>query len=238
MSLLELGLAIKDNPVVFNLWRLRERSDYGRRVLRPGDDVVIEGYPRSANTFANHAFVYAQGRPIKVGNHFHSPAQIHLAKMYRIPAMVVVREPYDAVLSMMVFTPDMSARDALTRYIAFHRSILGIPEAFVVAPFEEVTTRFSASIDRLNRHFGTDFLLFSDTQEDVEAVKRKIDASRKARKAHDADPALSERRFTLPSAHKAKMRDRMKADLDTPKLVPRLDYARQLYDQMLKNAQV
>lgn len=233
MSLLDLGLAIRDNPLVFNLWRFKERPDYSRRVLRRGDDAVIEGYPRSANTFANYAFVHAQGRPMKVGNHFHSPAQIHLAKMYRIPALVVVREPYSAALSMMVFMPGMSAANALTRYIAFHKSIIGISDAFVVAPFEEVTTNFGRSIERLNNHFGSSFIPFSGRPEEVEAVKARIESSRIRRKAHLSDLALSERRFTLPSQHKAEIRERLKAELDRATLAGSLDMARMLHSRMM-----
>ncbi|RMG27959.1 MAG: hypothetical protein D6732_19595, partial [Methanobacteriota archaeon] len=39
-------------------------------------EIVIEGYPRSANTFAVVAFRLAQNRPVKIAHHLHMEAQI------------------------------------------------------------------------------------------------------------------------------------------------------------------
>ncbi|MEZ5841084.1 MAG: hypothetical protein R3D02_11910 [Hyphomicrobiales bacterium] len=59
-SLLELKLAARNNPTLFDLfWRRQEQQRFRRRVVRRGDDAVIEGYPRSANTFATYAFLDA-----------------------------------------------------------------------------------------------------------------------------------------------------------------------------------
>ena len=143
--------------ILEGFWRLRNRdkmqsSARTRRVVERGDPVCIEGYPRSANTFACDAFVLAQGKslanvptegyPIPMGNHFHSPAQFHLAKKYGVPALLVLREPMDAALSWVVFSDgDMGPEATLRSYVNFtkparyrrcvrHRAIRGSHDRF------------------------------------------------------------------------------------------------------------
>lgn len=53
----------------FPIQRLRpQRRDL---VVARDTEIVIEGYPRSANTFAVAAFLLAQGRPVKIAHHLH-----------------------------------------------------------------------------------------------------------------------------------------------------------------------
>ena len=42
--LLELKLWMRNNPLIFNtLWKRQEKPHWKARVVRPGDDAVIEG---------------------------------------------------------------------------------------------------------------------------------------------------------------------------------------------------
>lgn len=181
-SLLKLKLALRGNPWLFKtFWTRREHGDFNRRVVQAGDDAVIEGFPRSGNTFASHAFAASQDRPIRLGNHFHSPAQFLLARRYGIPAMLVLREPLAAALSLVIFEGGTDARQALIRYVAFHRPLLPIRDSFVVAPFEEVTTDFGRSIERLNARFGTSFTPFQHDEEREKAIFDRIGEARNRR---------------------------------------------------------
>jgi len=173
----ELQTTIRNNPFLFETaWKHRFKLGImqkhpGRRAVEPDDEVLIDGYPRSANTFACDAFVSAQGRPIKMGNHFHSPAQFILARRYGIPAMMVLREPVAAARSWVVFREgEMSAAAALRNYVRFHKPLMELTDSFVIAPFEEVTSDFGKSIERLNRRFGTSFLPFDHTPEAAQAI--------------------------------------------------------------------
>src|SRR4051794_35640317 len=59
-------------------------------------DIVIEGFPRSGNTFAVVAFRLAQSRAMQVAHHLHIPAQLLWADRVGMPSMVLVRNPVDA----------------------------------------------------------------------------------------------------------------------------------------------
>jgi hypothetical protein len=156
----------------------------GRRgMARPTTDVVIEGYPRSGNTFSAKAFRMAQApREIVIAHHQHTPAQFQIAARHGIPAMCLVRDPVDAVASLIVRDPRLPVDAAIDLYTGFYRRALDFADAFVVCPFEEVTSDFGACIERLNARFGTDWKPFQSTPENVEAVFEQIRVANRERR--------------------------------------------------------
>ncbi|MEH6683728.1 MAG: hypothetical protein V7664_04440 [Qipengyuania sp.] len=196
-------MAVRNNPTIFRmLYAPRENDHMKRRVVRPGDAAVLEGFPRSANTFASYAFLLSQGEDVRFGNHFHSPAQFALARRYGVPAMLVIREPVSACLSFLIFDGKMSPREGLERYIAFHRPLVAIQDAFVTATFEQVTGDFGACIDCLNDRFGTQFLPFEHTNEAARRVVERIAADRAKRAETLGDAFRNPLRTTTPTPEK------------------------------------
>lgn len=177
-----LTMAVRNDPFVMSLISRRDERPWNqRRVLRPTDDALIDGFPRSANTFATYAFDASQPKRLKVGNHLHSPAQFKVAARNNIPSMLVIRDPVPSIVSYMMFRPDIGARSGLMRYIAFHKPLHRIRESFVIAPFEEVISDFAISVDRMNERFGTQFARFKHTPESAKAILEKIDVDYKKR---------------------------------------------------------
>ena len=214
--------------------RLRERAGLERRVVRPGDDVVIEGYPRSGNSFATMAFRRAQGSDVRIGNHFHAAAQIALARRYRVPALVVIRDPIDAVLSFCVFHQgNVSVEDALCRFLAFYTPLLKVTESWVPAPFEEVTTDFAASIQRLNTHFGVRFGVYKNSSEEDAKTFQLMEQRRLERLETDRDHAGSLARQAIPSALKDELKRGYVQQLDDVKVRSLLVRSKQLYSAVL-----
>jgi hypothetical protein len=91
------------------------------------------------------------------------------------PAIVLIREPQEAVLSLMVRLPYLSAGQALRSYIGFYRPLLPFLRRFVVGPFGEVLSDFGGIIRQVNQRFGTDFREFHPTKEHLRAVKEEVD---------------------------------------------------------------
>ena len=83
-------------------------------------EIVIEGYPRSANTFSVFAFLQAQGRHISIAHHLHVEAQIVLGVRWGIPVLVLLRNPVDAIRSLKIRHPDIIIRNEIERYIQFY----------------------------------------------------------------------------------------------------------------------
>lgn len=145
------------------------------RVVGPDTEAVIDGYTRSASTFAVYAFQLSQPRPVRLAHHLHAPAQLMEAARRRLPTIMVVREPRGAVLSQMVREPDVDLLDALFAYQRFHHSLMSYRDAFVVADFPETTQRFGDVVRRANLRFGTDFGVFSGTETERAECNRMIE---------------------------------------------------------------
>jgi hypothetical protein len=138
-------------------------------------EIVIEGFPRSGNTFAVIAFQAAQSRLVSVAHHVHAPAPVITASRMGIPALVLVRRPEDAVLSTVVRYPHLTLRQVLRGYSRFHAPLVRLGRGFVAARFEEVVTDFGAVIRRVNAAFGSGFDEFDHTEESVDRTLRSVD---------------------------------------------------------------
>lgn len=132
-------------------------------------DVLIEGYPRSANSFAVAAFGHAQPGPVRIAHHTHAPAHVIEAVGRGVPAIVLVRDPADSVLEFVIVKPALTVAQALRGYVRFYAPLLAHRRGFVVGTFEEVTSDFGSVIGRLNSRFGTAFAEFEHTAQNERA---------------------------------------------------------------------
>ncbi len=123
-------------------------------------EIVIEGYPRCANSFAEAAFRVAQDREVEIAHHTHAPAQVFEGIKRNIPILIVFREPDDAVISRMVRNENLTPRDAYREYIWFYENIWPVIDKCVLSSFEKTTGAFGKVIRSINVKYGTDFCEF------------------------------------------------------------------------------
>jgi len=164
-------------PLFVELQKIRYRkSNFRNKLAEKDTDIVIEGYPRSANSFSVKAFKYAQGnKKHKIGEHTHAYAQIQRATTLGLPTIVLVRQPYEAVLStgalqIQVFNGDYKRFNkewdiswSIEYYIRFYEEAAKLHDKVVLGKFEEVTKDFGGIREKVNAKFGTDFIPFEHT---------------------------------------------------------------------------
>ncbi len=144
-------------------------------VLDAGTDILIEGYPRTGNSFAVAAFAASQPGPVRIAHHVHAPAHVLAAVRAGIPAIVLVRRPEEAVVDFLEVKPHLTAGQALRGYRRFYAPLVGFRDRLVVARFEDVMRDFGAVIRRVNERFHTSFREFEHTEENVRASLEAID---------------------------------------------------------------
>lgn len=179
-------------------------------VLNEDTDLLIEGYPRSANSFSVAAFEMAQGGRARVAHHIHAPAHVISAVRSGIPALVLIREPEEAALEMVIARPSRTVRQALRGWIRFYGPLLRFSGDLVVGPFSQVTVDFGTVIRRVNRRFGTSFQEFAHTEESVRACFLAMDGYWRDRVGPGP---LLERLVGRPSAFRDRMKDGLRAHL-------------------------
>lgn len=158
-----------EHPSIYLLFARRKYPGPSPEVIGPETQLVIDGYTRSASTFAVYAFQTAQQRPVRMAHHLHAPAQLIAAAKRGIPALAVIREPEGAILSQLIREPDVDMRDALTAYARFYSCLLPYRSSFVIGEYIEMTQDFGTVIRRLNERFGTSFGVFEHTEASVSA---------------------------------------------------------------------
>jgi hypothetical protein len=145
------------------------RRRHGDAVVSEATELVIDGFTRSASTFAVVAFQLAQPRPVRVGHHLHAPGQVIRAAQLGVPVLLTLRPPEDTVLSLVVREPYVTIPQGLCAYARFHERLLGYRDAMVVVDFPEVTEHFDRAIARVNAHFATGFAAPAPTPERTRA---------------------------------------------------------------------
>jgi hypothetical protein len=84
-------------------------------------ELVIEGFPRCANSIAEAAFRLAQERPVRLAHHAHAAAHVLAAVEAGVPTLVLVRDPDQAVPSMIARNPDTyRPEDGYGEFMAFY----------------------------------------------------------------------------------------------------------------------
>ena len=151
------------------------RGRYRHLVVSRASDLVIEGFPRCANTFAVLAFERAQSCPLNVAHHLHAQAQIAMAIEWDVPILILIREPARAVASLITRHPHITIDQALRQYGQFYQYVHRHRDQLVIADFSEITTEFSAVISRLNNRFFANFGTYENSQEEDAVVFSEID---------------------------------------------------------------
>jgi hypothetical protein len=139
-------------------------------VVTPGlTQICIEGSPRSANSFA--VLMFWEANPgVPVAHHTHSPGNLRLAISRGIPALALIRNPRDAIVSSVIASDRNSIEDEVSRYIMFYKWVAKNIDTVAVTDFREVTTDFNKAILKTNKKFEAAFNLIDDVKKTTEDV--------------------------------------------------------------------
>lgn len=177
-------------------------------------DIVIEGYPRSANSFSVGAFRSTQIKPVCIAHHLHSPAQIIRGVRLKKPTLLLIRSPYDAVISYQSLAlqamefqgkadrkVDINISQSLKHWIKFYSRVLSYREGFIIGLFSEVTQDFASIIARINAKYNTKFSLFSHSSESVNNVHISLGYHAGPSARRDELKELVQRQFNSKNMH-------------------------------------
>jgi hypothetical protein len=136
-------------------WLLRATT-LGDKLVSSSTDVCMEGFPRSGNSFFYTYFRHYNPTPV-VAHHVHVTQQIAQAVRLRVPCIILIREPTQSLLSLLVMDERLSVGFAFRSYIRFYRAILPYLDRCVTADFGITTGLPDVIIERVNLKFGSRF---------------------------------------------------------------------------------
>ena len=171
----EVTSRVKANPAFYMPFiGSRSRDLKGNfRGLNRQTELLIDAFPRSANTYATYGFLYCQANPVRVSHHLHAPAAMLFAAKHGIPALTIIRDPLNACASVLAYLPNYGIEQTFRDYISYYDAVSrSLPHVFV-AKFETVTADLGKVIEAVNAKYDKSFTVFSNSPEDVEAVRAK-----------------------------------------------------------------
>jgi len=118
-------------------------------------DLVIEGFPRSANTYTVdmiRTICRSVGHPQpRIAHHTHAVLQLKLAEALDIPIVILLREPLEAISSFAIYS-EADITTCVQRYKEFYSGVLALEKTFCLALFSEITVDFNKFISAVNCH--------------------------------------------------------------------------------------
>lgn len=164
------------NFIGSNLWIFLFISKFLKNdlLIKKKTKLVIEGFPRSGNTFCVLAFVTAQKENMHIAHHIHLAAQVIQGIRMRLPVMVLIREPDEALKSFLVRYPKIKTRDAINAYCRFYHSLLPYKKHLMVVPFKNLIENIDLVIKEFNKKFGTRFEVFNHSEDNKASIFEKI----------------------------------------------------------------
>lgn len=200
---------LSDSPVFLPVvLRLTPRGTTRR--LDSSTELVVEGFPRSSNTFAVGALLVASAGGFRVVGHVHAPSQIVLAVRRSIPTLVVIRDPKATIRSLIVAAPHVRPRQAIREWVHFYEAVWDLREHFVIATFDQVTTDMVAVAQRLEARFGIDVPRFTHSADELARLEAHMAADHQRWHPDDVRSA------PWPSAERAADSTAVGALLDDP----------------------
>lgn len=218
---------IRQYPILF-FRILSFKQKYKSLLVNEDTDIVIEGYPRSANTFAVAAFEIAQGKSLKIARHTHAVAQIKRATHLKIPTLVIIREPAQAIISYVIREDNVTISLALKRYLTYYKAVSKVQNAFIIAEFRDITNNYGDVISRINKRFNTNFLLFEHTEENIKKTFQIVESMER----EHASGVLSESKVGRPSNERDSQKSALAKQLEHSKYKKQLDTCEKLFQQL------
>lgn len=213
----------------------RARYDQSDRTVGSDTELLIEAFARTGNSFVRTAFQFAQPTPVRLAHHLHAPAQVLAAAHLGVPAMVMIRQPDDAVLSLIVRHDAFTLGQLFRSYIRFYGAIEPVRSGYVLARFETVTTDLGAAIRRINQRFETRFVEFEHTVENEKAVFELMDQRHDA--VFSSDPAYAAY-VGRPTEYKQAQKQHWRQRLSDAGLTKLRRSAAALYDRLANAADI
>lgn len=187
----------------------RLRPEVGNRLTRRDTRIVIEGFPRSANSFAYHAFLYAQeeGWDGHIAHHVHVPSQFKVAARYDVPVLILIRNPVDTAVSLRVRHTHLSSKGVLRGYIRYYSSLQDHIEKFVFGSFCTATSSFGKLIENINKKYGKSFGIFDHNKENESSVIKTV-------KQSNEKSGLKKKQLGVPSEKKKEVKGKYRKEVN------------------------
>ena len=170
------------------------------------------GFPRSGNTYCMN-IIQNTFPELKISTHIHTIASLKLAIKYKVPTIILLREPKQACISLSLLYKNISkektSSQILLDYIQYHKFILRNIKNFKILLFEEIISSPEFIIKSL-----ADFLQINVEKEFIS--KKANEGQRLVEQKETNKP---KERSSLPSPIRDKLKQKIEVDFTSNKMM-------------------
>lgn len=120
-----------------------------------GATLVIDGYPRSANSFSMTGLGLLLPEQRLFG-HTHSVHTLAVAVRRGIPTILLLRDPDEAVSSYSQMVDGMTLKFAYNSYARFHKSLERLKHEILIVSFATATRDLARVVPEVESRFGVE----------------------------------------------------------------------------------
>jgi hypothetical protein len=245
-----LSHILYSNPFLLFIYLLAKwRLDEWDRLYTNNYDVLVEGYPRSSNTYTRYMFLVSQKHLIPHGNTsvnipsssgirlkgHHNNGVVIQAVRHRKPICFLIRRPDAAIVSWHIAYhtafeevpgDNQTLEERLDYYIYYHKAILPYKKSIYIANFDRTTTDFKSVVAGLIEYYGIELSLDFDNEVTDREAKKLIHLFNTTSSGKVNTQALH-----LPSESRADENLRLTEELNSSKYSIKLAEAWRLYQE-------
>tara|TARA_Y100001935_G_C17248698_1_gene479769 strand:- start:88 stop:756 length:669 start_codon:yes stop_codon:yes gene_type:complete len=130
---------------------------YPKKCINKNTNITIDGFERSANTYSLYYFKELN-KDTKIAHHSHSYQQMIHSLEKKIPTILLIRNPYDAIISSYIYhfqkVPVQLLADT---WINFYKPLIPFKDNLIVSDFNTTISNFSKIISLANDKYDTKF---------------------------------------------------------------------------------
>lgn len=145
-----------------------------RKYDKLSPDIVISGFPRSANTYLT-LFIKRRLNSINIDknivSHVHTIDIIRYSKERNIKCIVPIRKPEEAILSTYIYFQENKSIKLLVKwYIKFYRYIKKYYNYFIIIKYEDIINNTNLVVKKINENMDVEI----PSVENIKDEKEKI----------------------------------------------------------------
>ena len=184
------------------LYCLYHRLRFPSFMVRRSSEFVIEGYPRSGNSFLEaYLRLLVEGKKkneeFHFGHHVHSAAQVRLGVRLKKPVVVLIRNPEDAVVSNFLYRNKKWNMEVLLReYLLYYEEVKKVISGVSIVDFCDLTFDSSLAVSRVCDTIGFVSVNKGFSKERIMHIVEEISVSRKTQEKNSyTDERYSSQRY-------------------------------------------
>ncbi|MEM8893609.1 MAG: hypothetical protein AAGC88_03460 [Bacteroidota bacterium] len=137
-------------------------------------NLMIEGFPRSGNTFLYSIISDFQTETLRIAHHLHTLSQIKNALRLNTSAVIMVRDPIDAIVSFKIRNPYVGFATLANYYLKYHSFLLDKLEAenLLIVDFQKCINSPNETIKAINDKFNLGLRTLSEEQLKIDIINK------------------------------------------------------------------